>query len=327
MKRILISVLLIALFTVGIAEATVLRVNNNLGATAPYTTFSAAYTAAVSGDTIYVEGSATGYGGVGIYKKLVIIDSGYFLTENTNNQANTYSTIFDYQAFYDGSDGSEAIGLTMDQLVPTGNSISKITVKNCNIKYIYGAGSNSTGYLTLANNIITSYLHVSNNCQSLVMTNNILSGVGTCVINPQQGTIVNNTFSTGAGITANKCNFTNNIMNFGDLSGSDNTFFNNVVNGTQVPDDNGNLRNVDMSTVFVCSCDCSGYSTDGKYVLSATSPAKEAGLFGEDCGAFGGTKPYILSGMPPIPSIYYLNVPGVAAQNNALKVTVKAKSN
>jgi hypothetical protein len=116
-------------------------------------------------------------------------------------------------------------------------------------------------------------------------------------------------------------------MNITNLTGSDNTFFNNVVSGTQVPDDNGNQLNVDMSSVFVCWSDCTGYSTDGKYVLSATSPAKAAGLYGEDCGAFGGDTPYILSGMPPIPSIYYLNVPGVAAQNNTLKTTTKAKSN
>jgi hypothetical protein len=67
-----------------------------------------------------------------------------------------------------------------------------------------------------------------------------------------------------------------------------------------------------------------GNSTDGQWQLKANSPALGAGENGVDCGMFGGSTPYILSGMPNIPAIYYLNTPMVPS--DVIDVAIKAKS-
>ena len=69
-----------------------------------------------------------------------------------------------------------------------------------------------------------------------------------------------------------------------------------------------------------------GDSPDGKYQLidDPANLALTAGIFDDECGMFGGLTPYKLSGIPPIPTIYELNVPAVG---NTLPVQVKARSN
>jgi hypothetical protein len=73
-------------------------------------------------------------------------------------------------------------------------------------------------------------------------------------------------------------------------------------------------------------------SPDGKFRLSATSPAKNAGIIpgtatATDCGAFGGTNPYKASGIPPIPSFYKLNAPSSTATGSSYTLTFSVKSN
>jgi len=46
-----------------------------------------------------------------------------------------------------------------------------------------------------------------------------------------------------------------------------------------------------------------------------------------DCGAFGGTTPYVLSGIPAIPNIYFLQLTPNATQAGGLKMTIRAKAN
>ncbi len=73
-------------------------------------------------------------------------------------------------------------------------------------------------------------------------------------------------------------------------------------------------------------------SPDARYRLSATSPAKNAGIIpgtatATDCGAYGGTNPYKASGIPPIPSFYKLNAPSSTATGNSYTLTFSVKSN
>jgi hypothetical protein len=76
-----------------------------------------------------------------------------------------------------------------------------------------------------------------------------------------------------------------------------------------------------MSTVFIGTG-----STDGKWQLKDNSPAKGAGTEGTDIGPFGGPKPYILSGIPNIPRIYFFDSPTSVTGTTGLPVHLKAKS-
>ncbi|MEQ1554417.1 MAG: hypothetical protein ABL929_09580, partial [Ferruginibacter sp.] len=73
-------------------------------------------------------------------------------------------------------------------------------------------------------------------------------------------------------------------------------------------------------------------STDGQWRLKAGSPAIAAGetVLGitPDCGAYGTADPYVLSGIPPIPTIYLLTVPAAIASNaTTMPITISTKSN
>jgi hypothetical protein len=67
-------------------------------------------------------------------------------------------------------------------------------------------------------------------------------------------------------------------------------------------------------------------STDGRWEMKAGSPALGSGSGGVDCGAFGGSTPYILSGVPNLPHIYEADVPASATSSSGLQVSIKVKS-
>ena len=88
----------------------------------------------------------------------------------------------------------------------------------------------------------------------------------------------------------------------------------------------GNQYDVDMASVFVDYDGALGYSTDGKWQLKAGSPAIGTGLGGVDCGAFDGIEPYVLSGLPEVPHIYEVIMPGTVISDEDLSVTVRVKA-
>ena len=66
---------------------------------------------------------------------------------------------------------------------------------------------------------------------------------------------------------------------------------------------------------------------DARSQLKAGAVALTAGEAGTQAGAFGGDDPYVLSGIPFIPTITQLTVPATVTQNGTLNVTVKAQTN
>lgn len=72
----------VSLALVSSLHAAILTVDNNPGAVDQYNNFTSAYEAAADGDTILLAGSSSFYGTHELYKRLIIIDPGYFLNEN-----------------------------------------------------------------------------------------------------------------------------------------------------------------------------------------------------------------------------------------------------
>ena len=70
-----------------------------------------------------------------------------------------------------------------------------------------------------------------------------------------------------------------------------------------------------------------GTSSDGKYAIKTNSPYFTAGLGGTQPGIFGGSilDQYKLSGIPAIPIIYELNVPGTGSTASGLNINVKIR--
>jgi hypothetical protein len=164
--------------------------------------------------------------------------------------------------------------------------------------------------------------------QNIIISNNIFSMLDAgnyCLYmyGASSATITNNIFQDNQ-IVANST-YRNNISTAPAgyskdvFSSSNSTIENNIGASTQYASFTGNLSNVDMSTVFACWADCTGYSTDGRWILKSGSPALGYGYGSVDCGVYGGATPYVKSGLPTVPAIWLLDV-------NGLNVTVKAKS-
>ncbi|NVO21227.1 MAG: hypothetical protein HXX13_16110 [Bacteroidetes bacterium] len=331
-KRIIISIIIVGL-CYSQSTATIWRVNNNPGISANFTNFTAAQSAATPNDSLYFEGSTVSYGNITITKPLVIIGPGYFLSENPETQVNLATAKFGNVVFNTGCSGTIISGLEVTGYITIGES--NITIKrnytksiyfNCTTSYenimiaqnyIYGGIENNTG-TSLVNNII-----ISNNYTrfSGSYNNNAIN-----LATNFSGTIINNVFDCAYSLNVHNFLIMNNLLTTGTnntLVPTDNTFFNNICNHTQFPLVNGNQQNVSMTDVFMGA---TGNSTDGQWRLKTGSPAIGAGNDGSDCGMFGGVTPYVLSGLPEIPAIYYLNMPASGSSTNGINVTIKAKT-
>lgn len=326
-------------------------VDSNVGSTIKdFVTLNDAYTGAAAGDTLYLIGSPNNYitSTVTLTKRLVIIGPGYFLSQNPDTQASLLTAFLDTPdgfvcenlVFSPGSEGSVVMGVTSygNFLVNTSNilikrnqfqqsggacGVASISVSASNVlivqnfidSFSYGTGEplirvniGFTGIL-IANNYIRhncsgcggSVAAIRSNGSSLEVSNNVLIGG----IEANNALVQNNIFTTNNSFTVSSSIVRNNLHAANNLPGAD-----------------GNQNGVLMSTVFVGTG-----SPDGQYALKAGSPAIGAGFGGVDAGIFSGTEPYVLSGLPPIPSIYSLVAPAVGEKNTGLPVQIKVKSN
>jgi hypothetical protein len=331
MNRFLLPLLLCSFVT---QAQNILRVNNNVGVNAPYTTLSAAITAAGANDIIMVEGSILAYDNITINKKVTIIGPGYFLLENLNLQGNPNSASLSTISLGAGSDGSSFFGLNVTGNISIADNVpsSNITVSNCRI-----------GALTLSgtvNNFFISGCYITNN----LVFSNLSQFTGTIVTNCYMGgfgqgsgttivTLTNNIIAGSISLSYN-CDFFNNIL-LGQNSASryyNSVIKNNVFTVTQAtlagagsPVDGTNIFSAITTDLFV---GLTGNTTDTQWKLKTGSPAIGAGIDGQDCGMYGGNTPYRPSGIQlGQPTINNFTAPASVQQNGTLNVKVSAKVN
>lgn len=353
MRKIVAGAALLAAITMPqLSIAKIWRLNNNAGVTADFTNLNAAFTNAsvVSGDTIHLEASTIDYGSATLNKRLVIIGLGYFLDPanttfpaNTGLQASTMVGALSSITIGTGSNGSKFIGVVFNSSISVSanpnplnisfekcfinsgiffpsTAVSGITVRKCffNNARIEASTANTLSDFVCENNIFFttfSYLNLS----GLTGSNNIFR---------------NNSFrDVGATSTISNCYVANNIfgtspvINFTNCTIKNNLF---QANQTLPPTATNNQINVNMTNVYVGG---TTGSIDSRMALKSGSPAIAAGLTvgavtTPDCGAFGATDPYKLSGIPNIPSIYALSVPiSIPAGSNTMNVTFSTRSN
>jgi hypothetical protein len=333
------------------ANATVWRVNNRPNVDADFTTLQAAYNGASAGDTIYVEGSPFNYGGISNFsKQLTVIGTGYWLNENDSTQHYNESSKVGALGFYNGSQGSVIEGLEIIFYASNATAISintdNITIRRnrinpwsgTNYNYyawgiIIGAAYNS---ITIEQNWIEPAAGYTNHgrgimfntyCVNSIVRNNIIKcdtneiAINIAEENEATSLIISNNVIMGKMTTYYSSHYNNIIMWGTYTAGTGDISSNNLCDETQYPAVNGNQQNVDMTTVF------EDYTTyiDNGYLLKTGSPAIGAGVLGVDCGAFGTNDPYVLSGMPPIPAIFDVEM-DQSIGTTTLPVTIKAKS-
>ncbi|TFB12795.1 hypothetical protein E3V33_04250 [Candidatus Marinimicrobia bacterium MT.SAG.4] len=336
MRRSLLVLLLIAaLLPQAIAKKW--TVDNNPGNSADFATLPLAHDGAADGDTLYVRGSTVGYDNLVVKKKLYIFGPGYFLTENPSTQSFPVPATLGTITFSNNSTVTSASGSLLTGFVLARVSITtfagSVTIKR---NYITGDGGNIPITIDRSSNNVITQNHIeesptSNSTATIlnfgIATNNIISN--NFILTPNiaisstsaASLIVRNNVIKGD-VTIFNSEFKNNTLTTGTYTATSSVTTNNIGDATQFGTADGNQQNVTMTSVF----DGTG-STDGQWKLATGSPAIGAGVGGIDVGMYGGTDPYVLSGIPHIPNIYQFDGPTTGSTTAGLPITMKVKSN
>lgn len=329
---------------------------NTPGFDADFANLQTAINAASAGDVLLIQGSATGYGNATITKPLVLSGPGYFLNQNPETQAQMGEATLGILTIDNGASGTIIEGLTFVGGNAAGliklDSVSNVIIQSCRIANSLGCWQCEV-YAISANysqNIIVKncYIYDNNtsfygsnpwgqairgwgNGSSFMVSNSIILGGNISAAAISNSIFENNVVSCYNG-HYDACSVRNNI--FTSTSGFSTTtnsaFFNNLSAGAAFGSNtigSQNQQNVDMSTVFVGWTTAANYSTDGRWQLKPNSPAIGAGVGGIDCGAWGGSSPYSLSGMSFNPNIWQVIMPINGTSGGGLNVTVKANAN
>ncbi len=335
------------------AQAKVYRVNNNPGTGANFTSFQTAHDSCHAGDTLYVEGTTISYGVVTISKKINVIGPGFFLGQNPQTQVNPTSALFTQMNCNTGSDGTYLTGLDI-MFLKVNSGVNNLVIKrnyigcpSCNpgdgvhgSMALYGSNAN---ILIIQNYIVDGQgsgeaaITLAAGCSNVTISNNYVqgNGGGYAVIHVDvaaSAVVTNNIFvaNQNAYLIINNSPVNNNIVIFNSGStspttGSGCSYQNNFSNSNTTFDTTGGNPNHNHDGVLPATLFVNSGSSDGMYKLKAGSPAIGAGISGEDCGIFGGLDPYVLSGIPTVPSIYFFAAP--TSGSGTLPVHVKIKSN
>lgn len=358
--------LIAALLTVpAMMNATIWRVNNNpnytQGCDHCFSSLQAANDSDIveAGDTIHLEASHLFYSANGsssgslsitvLTKRLVILGPGYFLNQNIGLQKNPTTATTHTITFDSGSEGSVIKGVTVE-----GNSgsdinikVSNILVEGCWVERFIDFVASST-YPPISNVIIKkSYIYRVNNSNNAVPIHNLT--ISNCYIykdldltssnTPTSGTIAHCVISTDGGPTNNididsGIELYNNIVIRTAPSGSVMLQSNNSVNNvhdnifiSELPSWLSGGNNIALANAVVFPT--SG-STDGILNVNPANICPQcytAYPGNETFGMFGGADPYVLSGIPNIPTIYQLQSPLNAEQGSNVNVNISTRSN
>lgn len=323
------------------AHATIWRVNSNTSIDADFTSLQDAINSSSvnSGDTLYCENGSY-FGDVTINKSLVIIGPGYFLSQNDSTHAYPSPAIINNLTFRPGSDNTTITGMKIIATLQIGASHD--TISNINIirnrishikDYTYSYSNYSFENIVIRQCYVDNLIQINSGTKSIYIQNNIIAGEAS--IRPVSGEFSNNTLiatETSYVLFAENTQIYNNILINKHLSydalhsssftaSNNNTISRNVIdNATESSWPDNYYNAVDTNVVSYQG------SGDAQYKLKTGSPAIGYGFNGNDCGAFGGSYPYVLSGLPyMIPHIFEATIPGSANKTDGLNVIIKAK--
>lgn len=331
-KTALLFCFLLSTFYTG--RAATLRVNNNAGIQAPYTTLNAAHTAAVDGDTIILEASPNNYGALAVTKRLVFVGNGYFTAAYPGTQINTNNSSIDQLYFFNSAAaGSKVFGINFGTVLSI--NVPNMVVSRCYISSTLSLGSLSTNLVVSSNYIASGFVVGATNT---LVTNNIIGylvNVGTngLSVNIENNILCwNNNGSVIMDYANSSVTVRNNIFKFssglGFTSTNNTVFHNNITSNNALPAGYGNQNGVLMSAVFANP----GLvlNDNSAAILAAGSPAIDAGYYGngDDIGVYNngsGRPTYITPSIPPFPTIYTMNVGAVSG--NTLQVDVGTRGN
>jgi hypothetical protein len=345
--------------------STIHRVNNTPEAgigTFPSLTAALADVLVVTNDTILVESSDIIYdaGGVTVDKRVKIFGTGYYLEDNPCTQADTRPSTFDSITFASGSEGAVLGGVTVSTIRVT---VGQVRIIRCNITEWIGLGTNGNisnchvaqCFIEGTSDSLVSII----NCSNYVLRNNLIHNEDTgcdfiLKVHEGSGLVLNNIFKGGNPISLDNLilkNATVQNNQFAEHATFNTGTSSNVTAHNCISEDDflnsyggiGNNHVIEILTVegySIDSLNCHsvmlGESRDGVYQMNSTwtdvshllypNPAFNTGVDGRHIGLAGGTDPYVLSGMPPVPSVAGYAGSASGTPSGGANATVKGKS-
>lgn len=316
---------------------TIRRVNNNPGVTGlnVYTTAQAAHDAAVANDIIIIEPSTVNYGNITIVKPLKIYGNGYYLGVNTELKVDQRASPVGEINIYGAGGGSMIAGLTTGTVYLRGASNVTLTRNkmqgNLNIYTDEGGGVP----VPISNVVIsgneTQAIGVGNNqggtTNNILITNNLVSYISITNDALNTGIVVrHNTITSTNSISLVNAIYENNLHAQGSpISFTNVTYSYNVSTANSFGGGVANQNNYNVSAQYITAG--ANISADEAYQLKAGSPLKTIGAAGAEVGAYGGTTPYVVSGIPAIPSVVTMTNSATGSNSVPLQVTISVKAN
>ncbi|HYX08711.1 MAG TPA: hypothetical protein VE912_18410 [Bacteroidales bacterium] len=329
MKKTLLTSLMV-LFTVFIANAEIITVNNSPIPGGMYTNLQDALDAAQTGDTIYVHPSPDSYGSVKINKRLVIMGGGYS-PDSTQFQwpSTTGSITLDSVALTNPISGTSITGLNVSGTINGDAGIKNVLIERCYVSsYVYVIGDGAI----IRNNII-NYLDIKNHSNVLIVENFIKN-----ISNSNKSSVlIANNILSGSFYSMSYAIVSNNIFWFCNISNFSYSTFNNNITyavdtqtlpyGTNTGSNNVHADPKFNDATIPLSAVSVGNAITYDWSLSDASPGISAGTDGTDIGMYGGGYPMPnMTGAPALPQITNMTVNNsVVPVDGTLNVTVKAR--
>ena len=288
------------------------------------------------GDTLYVAGSSVAYAGFRLTKRVVIIGPGYMLDENPGLQASVLQATISGAVEVDaGADGAVLEGLSFESRVRVEEAFDvvfrrcRVVARSVNIPLF----TVHSGRVTIAQSYIANLgirdngagLAINPGAEARVANSYLLGNGGTSAgigngLHAEGQTEVDHVI-VQEGVRCSNCVITNSIFDTTDQSFQNSDITYSIFQAT-APEGEGNRGGVSTGGLFLGTG-----SADGRWQLAVGSQARGAGKFGVDAGMFGGSEPYVLSGIPAIPTIYEFTAPTSASQDDGLRIQLKARAN
>lgn len=320
------------------ANATILRVSNVNGSTAPYSTIQAAQDAANEGDTIMVDGSNTRYGLTEVKKQLVFIGPGFWINENGLVQESAPMAIAEF-LIHPGAAGTVIEGFTFKYEM---TQLLTINANGCVVRRCYFW--NHGGYIAIRfSRDKVDGVYTGSNPTGGVIHQNFFADCGITASFLQGETesnmdgtmtnvqITNNIFLKNDGTEYDINNFSNCYIAYNTMIGSGSwknfstvhasTIEHNIIKDAYVKYGNIGIKDNNEwdDNIEVGVADKAiAYQTD-----KDIRDLEQIKTYSANYGAFAGDSPYVLSGIPAAPVIEDLVVPTTVEAGSKMNVTIK----
>ncbi|MCB1098774.1 MAG: hypothetical protein KDN22_24590 [Verrucomicrobiae bacterium] len=296
-------------------------VDNNPARPANFQNLQDAVAAAADGDTLLIAGSNTSYGIVTLDKRLILKGPGYFPENNVSGAAAGVAKVGAPVMTASAASGSRFEGLEITGSTTVAAGVSQIVFRR--VRFTANLTIQGSACMVVQTYFDGVWFTVSGD--NAVIANSRISGVE---LTGNGITVDQCVILTGGGqMTASNLPVIRNSIIVSNLGAAGAhtaaVAFENClgVGRLSLPVGNGNTSGLTAEQVFA-----SGPDTDARYRLAEASPAMGAGPGGTDLGMFGGSNPYVLSGIPALPRVTALRADAVVPDSTGLKFEVEVEA-